>query len=59
MCVTRVPRVGCEFRVFAGIGDEAYFYVENVFFINGVNMALFFIFATYLRCVASRRDVVL
>ncbi len=37
------------FFLLVGIGDPAYFYVENVFLLNGFNMALFFIFGTYLR----------
>ena len=33
----------------SGLGDPHYFYVESVFVLNGVSMAVFFLFGTFLR----------
>ncbi|XP_064647721.1 protein C-mannosyl-transferase DPY19L1-like isoform X2 [Lineus longissimus] len=37
------PIISCE-----GLGDAPYFYVESVFFWNGINMAVLFVFGLYL-----------
>ncbi|CAH1788144.1 unnamed protein product [Owenia fusiformis] len=37
------PVQSCE-----GIGDPAYFYIEHVFFLNGLMMSCFFLFGTYI-----------
>ena len=35
--------------VCSGLGEPSYFYIESVFFLNGLNMAVFFLFGTFLR----------
>ncbi|XP_033761456.1 probable C-mannosyltransferase DPY19L1 [Pecten maximus] len=39
----KTPVQSCE-----GLGEPSYFYIENVFFLNGVMMSVFFLFGTYL-----------
>lgn len=34
---------------FVGLGEPSYFYVEAVFFLNGLMMSVFFLFGVYLR----------
>lgn len=41
-----LERVLCFFE---GLGDPACFYVAVIFLLNGLMMALFFIYGTYLR----------
>lgn len=38
----------------SGLGEPSYFYVESVFALHGVMMAIFFLFGTYLRYVLTQ-----